>query len=188
MSDGNRSTRRFVSLRALAGVVFAAWIPAVIIIIPDIMKHDDPKDEEIPLTDEARRSGGPTKPGEPTHPDPAMAGVPTFSFGDFDELDVPAEGVWDEASTDGFLLVFTSGARPAAGVDVRIYNERDDRGRPDRVRCRATRYDGTTCPVSRGQTWHIVPWDDGNVEAFWLPMAIGMAGDPAEAGPEHGNT
>lgn len=77
-----------------------------------------------------------------------------------------------QAEADGFVAAYTGGNHPADEfvVDVGVLNKSNsiDWG----VRTRAGRYDGTVCPVSRGDHWRVRSFGAGTITVHWLPIQL----------------
>lgn len=70
-----------------------------------------------------------------------------------------------QAKSDGFVAAYTGGNSPADELVIEVGDA------PDRlnVRTRAGRYDGTICPVSRGDHWVVRSFGEGSITVHWLP-------------------
>ena len=71
-----------------------------------------------------------------------------------------------KAESDGFIVAYTGGKRPpeiAIHVGEQI-------GKLT-IRTRAGRYDGTICPVSKGDYWMVKSHSGGTVVVHWLPIS-----------------
>ena len=79
------------------------------------------------------------------------------------------------AATDGFVAALTGGNSPADEFVIQV-GEIDETGTIEwRTVTRALRYDGTVCPVPRGNYWRVVTFADGSVSVNWLPVLSGTS-------------
>ena len=69
------------------------------------------------------------------------------------------------AATDGFVAAFTGGKKPGSEFEIYVGGSKDSLT----VRTRAQRYDGTVCPVPKGNSWKVNSYKDGTVTVYWLP-------------------
>lgn len=88
----------------------------------------------------------------------------TSTFGRWIEL---TKDVVYKAESDGFVAAYTGGNSPADEFVIDV-GERIDR-LP--VRTRAGRYDGTVCPVSKGDYWRVRSFGEGSITVHWLPIS-----------------
>ena len=85
-------------------------------------------------------------------------------FGNWIDLDAD---VTYRAETDGFVAAYTKGDRPAKLISIYVGVETDTLT----MRTRAGRWDGTVCPVAKGDCWLVMSRGTGEVVVQWLPIS-----------------
>ena len=148
----------------LTTAVLAATITGVANVVAMNLQHIFPKDD--PAEQPAASDGTPSA----HYADDAGLQEGPSAFGRWDGREKDRDY---RAESDGFVAAYTGGRDPADEFVVEVGELDTDSGAISwDVRTRAGRYDGTVCPVSKGDYWRVRSFGGGRIVIHWLPISV----------------